>query len=182
MEAISRSATLVDFLNSGLGLLLIGSLVGALGLFTWQRQDWLFKQRHLRAQVMLDSRLNTIEKVSADVGRLLATATAPVVTMYKAGPSAQLNEAIKEYNDQQVEWFTAYHSHESLIAFYFSPELSEAFSSKIVRAYEDVDIQLSRYLRNRGNDHYRRAYEALQKLRDGLRSWNSLALNNLQQD
>ncbi len=41
-------------LNSGLVLLLAGAIVGAVGLFTWQRRDWLFKQQYLRTQTMLD--------------------------------------------------------------------------------------------------------------------------------
>ena len=172
----------VTFLSSALGLLLIGSLIGTVGLFTWQRQDWLFKQKFLGAQVMLDRRLNIIEKINADVGRLLATAMSVVVVIRKQGPADQRNDTIQKYNDQQVEWFAAYSSHEALLVFYFSRNLSEAFISKVVGAYENVDIQISKYRRNPDNDHYANAYYALQNLRSELRSWNSLALNNLHGD
>ena len=81
-----------------------------------------------------------------------------------------------------MEWFEAYSSYETMLIFYFSPSLSEAFISKIVGAYENVDIALSEYQRNPDNEHYAKAYDALQNLRSALRSWNSLALNKLHGD
>ncbi len=172
----------LNFFNTPLGLLLVGSLLGAVGLFTWQWRDWLAKQKYLRAQVMLDRRINLIERINADVGRLLAAATAPAVDIRKNAPADQRKEGIKKYNDQQVEWFEAYSSYETMLIFYFSPSLSEAFISKIVGAYENVDIALSEYQRNPDNVHYAKAYDALQNLRSALRSWNSLALNKLHGD
>ena len=170
---------LLNFLNTGFGLLLIGSLVGTVGLFTWQRRDWLAKQQHLRAQVMLDRRIGIIERVNADVGRLLAAATIPVVDIRKNAPAGQKNEGMTKYNDQQVEWFEAYSSYETLLAFYFSPSLSEAFVSRIVGGYEKIDVAVSAYQRDPNDEHYATAYDALQSLRRELRSWNSLALSDL---
>ncbi len=104
------------------------------------------------------------------------------VVIKKKAAAGQRDEAIKTYNDEQVDWFTSYSAHESLLAFFFSPSLSESFIAKIVGAYEQVDIQLSDYQRNPDNKHYTDAYNALQNLRTELRSWNSMALDNLSSD
>jgi hypothetical protein len=88
---------------------------------------------------------------------------------------------MKQYNDQQVEWFEAYSSYEALLIFYFSSSLSESFISRIVGAYENIDITLSEYQRHPDDEHYAKAYDALEKLRSELRSWNSLALSSLQE-
>ena len=173
---------LVTFLNSSLGLLLAGSCIGAIGLFTWQRQDWIAKRKYLRAQVLLDRRIDIIEKVNADVGRLLASATAPVMCIRKSAPKAQTNEAIKQYNDQQVEWFEACSSYETQFMIYFSPSLSETFTAKVFGAYKNVDITLSAYQKNDDKEYFTKAYDALENLKSELRSWNSLALSNLQEN
>ncbi len=109
-----------EFLNSAFGLLLVGSLLGAVGLFTWQRQDWIAKQRYLRVQVMLDRQMNIIERINADVGRLLAAATVPAVDIRKNAPADQRTEGIKKYNDQQIVWFEAYSAYETQLILYFS--------------------------------------------------------------
>jgi hypothetical protein len=173
---------LLAFLNSPLGLLLVGAIVGAIGLFTWQRRDWLAKQKYLRAQVMLDRRINIIEELNADVGRLIAAATAPIVDIKKGASTNQRNQAILNYNDQQAEWFEAYSSYETMLIFYFSASLSEAFNSKVFKAYENVDITLSEYQRNPDEEHYVQAYNALQNIRNELRAWNDMALMSMHED
>jgi hypothetical protein len=168
--------TLITFLNSSLGLLLVGALLGALGLFTWQRQDWLFRQGYLREQVLLDRRLDVIEEINADVGRLLANATAASVTIKRRASKEQRNEAMQSYNDEQVEWFASYASHEALIDFYFGSDLSNHFHSGIVGAYEVIDKELVDYQRNPDDAHYKSVYDALQKLGTELGLWNKEAL------
>ena len=171
--------SLSTFLNSGVGLIIVGALIGAIGLFTWQRRDWLFKQKHGRAEVMLDRQLDLIERINADVGRLLATATGSVVVIKKQGPKEQVDDAINDYNNQQIDWFSAYSSYEALLVFYFSNELSELFTSKIVGAYEKADPQISNYSRNPNNENYAGAYHALENIRQELRSWNAEAFKSL---
>ena len=76
----TRKAMLA-FLNSGFGLLLVGAAVGALGLFTWQRQDWIFKRDYLRAEVMLDRRLNLIETINTELGAYIADANGVIAAI-----------------------------------------------------------------------------------------------------
>lgn len=179
MEVINESNNIITFLNSRLGLLLIGALLSAIGLFTWQRLDWLFKQKYLRDQVMIDRQLNLVEKINNDVGRLLATAIGPVVSIAKEASQEQINEAVNQYNEQQVNWFDAYSAHKALLIVYFSPEISEAFSSGIVGAYEKLDPQISNYVLSHKREHYANAYQGIEDLREALQSWNSRALQNL---
>ena len=178
-KKVNKTNSLIAFLNSPLGLALVAALLGAIGLFTWQRLDWVFKQEYLRDQVILDRQLNLVEKINKDVGRLYATAIGPVVSIYKGAGREQTNEAVTQYNDQQVDWFSAYPAHEALLVFYFSPEVSGAFKSEVVGAYEKLDPQIYRYQLSPDQEHYRNAYQSLKNLNDALQSWNSLALQNL---
>ena len=95
MSTGKAMANLLEFLNSGLGLLLVGALVGAIGLFTWQRMDWLFKQEYLREQVMLDRKINLIEKINADVGALVAHADSVIAVVVKQASNNQRNNVIE---------------------------------------------------------------------------------------
>ena len=178
-EKGNKMSGLIVFLNSPLGLALVAALLGALGLFTWQRLDWLFKQEYLRDQVILDRQLNLVEKINKDVGRLYATAIAPVVSIAKRAGQEQTNEAVTQYNNQQVDWFSAYPAYEALLVFYFSPEVSKAFKSEVVGAYEKLDPQIYRYQRSPDREHYESANQSLKNLNNALQSWNSLALHNL---
>ena len=99
-------ASLLTFLNSSFGILLIGSLVGAIGLFTWQRRDWVFKEQYLRNQVMLDRQLDLVDSINKDVGKLVAFA-ASISAPIARGPVSdeQTTESVHSYNDFQSSWF-----------------------------------------------------------------------------
>ena len=109
----------------------------------------------------------------------MATATAVAVCIIKGAPESQRKDALQKYNDEQVQWFELYASHEALIAFYFSLDLSETFRSKIYGAYEYIDVELSKYRKNPNNEQYGKVYNGLEKLRMELRSWNELVLPTL---
>ncbi|MBA3947250.1 MAG: hypothetical protein H0X37_22160 [Herpetosiphonaceae bacterium] len=84
-------------LNSSLSVLLLGSLIGALGLFTWQRQDWIFKETFNRNQVLVDRRVNLIEKLDNDVGGLTAAVDSVSAALTKRVAQAQINTQVEAY-------------------------------------------------------------------------------------
>jgi len=116
------SARFTAFLNSSLGLLLTGSLIGAAGLFTWQRQDWLFKEKYLRSQAMVDHRLNLVEQVNRETGRFVAAADNVINAYFKRVPDKQRDEVTLAYNTEQTQWFGSYGSLQAMLRFYFSRE------------------------------------------------------------
>ncbi|MGK7914598.1 MAG: hypothetical protein AB4038_03505 [Prochloraceae cyanobacterium] len=106
---------ILKFLNSGLGLLLVGVVAGAIGLFTWQRVDWLFMQEYLRAQVMLDRKVDLVERINEGVGILVAHADGVIAVIVKPKvPSSQRDEVIELYNYEQAKWLGMILSHHLL--------------------------------------------------------------------
>jgi hypothetical protein len=65
---------LISFLNTSFGGVVAAAVFAALGLFTWQRLDWVFKERYQRNQIFLDRQLDLVENVNRDVGKLVALA------------------------------------------------------------------------------------------------------------
>lgn len=180
MSTGKAMANLLEFLNSGLGLLLVGALVGAIGLFTWQRMDWLFKQEYLREQVMLDRKINLIEKINADVGALVAHADSVIAVVVKQASNNQRNNVIELYNKEQAKWFGMSSSHQALLGFYFPLKISEVFGKSVVDATKTLDVRVYKYTQNSNNENLEKALGTSREVRRQLQKWNDLALKYLQ--
>lgn len=171
---------LLKFLNSGLGLLLVGSLVGTIGLFTWQRRDWLFKQEYLRAQIMLDRKIDLIERINSDVGYLLADANGIIAVVAKEAPGNQQNAVIELYNEEQARWFGVSVSHQALLKFYFPSDLSKTFKQDVVEATKRLDLKVSMLSQQKNKKNIQPVYAASNEVHRQLQQWNGIALENLQ--
>ena len=171
---------LVKFLNFGLGLVLVGALAGAIGLFTWQRMDWIFKQEYLRSQVVLDRQIDLIENINADVGSLIADADSVIAVIVKQAPGKQRNQVIERYNDEQASWFSVSVSHQALLGFYFPDSISVEFREGIVNATKKLDVEVYKYAKNNTIDQRKKSYEASRQVWHQLQAWNKLAMKHLQ--
>ena len=170
---------LVKFLNSGLGLLVVGSLVGTIGLFTWQRRDWVFKQEYLRAQIMLDRKIDLIERINSDVGYLLADANGIIAVVAKKAPGNQEKAVIELYNEEQARWFGVSVSHQALLKFYFPSDLSKTFEQDVVKATKRLDMKLFLLTKKRNKKDIQAASAASNEVHRQLQQWNGIALENL---
>jgi hypothetical protein len=180
---VTIGAKLMSFLNSKLGTLLIGTIIGILGLFTWQRQDWLFKEQFYRHQILVDRRVELIEQVNTDVGRFLASADTVVAVFAKQAPPEQIREVIETYNDQQAQWFGAHNAHTALLGFYFPINVSDKFT-EIVGATERFDVKLYRLSVSDKESFSQAVNDARQvstEIRGLIQEWNDLVLQHLQQ-
>jgi hypothetical protein len=175
-----RLSKMLAFLNSGLGLLLVGALLGVIGLFTWQRQDWVFKQAYLRAEAMLDRRLNLIEAINADVGALVADADSVIAAIAKQAPRTQINQVVEVYNEEQARWFGAAPAHAALLGFYFPPVVAEQFTEELVKSTQALDVAIYRVVST--SIESAEAWQVSGSVRAQLQSWNTLAMNELQPD
>ena len=167
---------LVRFANSNAGMLLLAALIGALGLFTWQRQDWLFKQRHTRAELMLDHQLDLVERINTEVGTLLSAASSIAAPITKGGVSAsQTNEAIRYHNSVQSRWFGMHGAFETSLEFYFPGNVAEAYG-RVVERTKALDISLHDV---RSMEGARASLRACEDVRQELRAWNALVLGHM---
>ena len=165
--------------------------MGAIGLFTWQRIDWLSKQEYLRAQVMLDRKIDLVERINADVGALVADAECVIAVIDKLSAGDQENEVItlhdgqrseviELYDEEQAKWFGVTASHHALLVFYYSHDVSEAFAEDVVASTRTLDVRVYKYASERTEENYCQAYRALQEVRHRLQGWNAEALKCLQ--
>ena len=180
---VSIGAKLMSFLNSKLGTLLIGAIIGILGLFTWQRWDWDSKQRFYREQVLVDRSVELIEQVNTDVGRFLASADTIVAVYEKQAPPEQESKVIETYNDQQLRWRGAHNAHAALLGFYFPINVSDKFN-EIVGATERFDARLYLLGESDRENLSRAVNDARQvsaEIRGLVQEWNDLALQYLRQ-
>jgi hypothetical protein len=162
--------SLLTFLNSSFGVVLTTAVLGAVGLFTWQRQDWLFKERYLRTQVMLDRQLDLVERVNRDVGKLVALAASISAPILKGPvPEDQTNESIRSYNEFQSSWFGLCEAYKALLAFYFPIEVVDSFA-RVVEATENLDMSLTDVRTTAGAD---KAYNTGLAVYGDLRAWNA---------
>ena len=173
----TRKAMLA-FLNSGFGLLLVGAAVGALGLFTWQRQDWIFKRDYLRAEVMLDRRLNLIETINTELGAYIADANGVIAAISKKVPPEQLNELVRIYNEEQAKWFGSAPARSALLAFYFSPAVRKQFNEGLLKETQSLDVAI--YQATDGSVSWQDAWRSQEAVQHHLESWNALAVVEVQ--
>jgi hypothetical protein len=165
------------FLNSSLGVLLIGSLIAAVGLFTWQRQDWLFKENYHRNQVMLDRRLNLLEQINRDTGHLVAAADDFFAACAKGVPQEQKNQVVQAYNTEEVKWSGSYGAKQALLAFYFpGKDVGDRFA-EIVGTSRELDLHVDSVWQGRENPA--QGAEISEKIRRQLAALNRLALQRL---
>jgi hypothetical protein len=169
---------MLAFLNSGLGLLLVGAAVGALGLFTWQRRDWVFKQAYLRAEVMLDRRLNLIEAINTELGAFIANASSVIAGISKNFPQDQLDELVRLYNEEQAKWFASAPARAALLVFYFSPAVSNQFNDGLLKETQSLDVAL--YRTTVGDVQWQDAAATQESVQRHLQSWNALAVAEIQ--
>ncbi len=168
--------SLLAFLNSGFGVLLSATLVGAVGLFTWQRRDWVFKERYLRTQVLLDRQLNLVDGINRDVGKLVALAASISAPILKGPvPEDQTDDSIRSYNEFQASWFGLCEAYKASLAFYFSGEIVDSFAH-VVTATETLDISLTQVRTRDGAGH---AYETGLAVYERLREWNAKTLSQI---
>jgi hypothetical protein len=170
------AARLIAFLNSSLGMLLMGSVIGAVGLFTWQRQDWLFKEKYLRTQVMVDRRLNLIEQINREGGRFVSAADDVIAAYSKGVSNKQKNEAVNAYNKEQAQWSGNYGSQQAMLRFYFSDKEIDGKFLEIVTSSKELDARLDSVWA--GSDPAQAA-EISQRIRGELEMMNQLALQRL---
>lgn len=175
---VPRLGKMLAFLNSGLGLLLVGAVLGAIGLFTWQRQDWVFKQAYLRSEVMLDRRLDVIETINADIGALVADAETVIAANAKQAPRNQINQVVKLYNEEQARWFGAAPAHAALLSFYFVPVVAQQFTDALLKSTQALDVAVYQVVN--GSLQSAEARQVSGSVREQLQSWNTLAMKELQ--
>lgn len=173
---------LFDFLNSGLGLVLAGAVVGAFGMFTWQRMAWLFKQKYLREQVMLDRKIALIERINADVGTLVADADSVIAVIVDKDSPNQHKQIIETYNKEKAKWFGLSASYQALLGFYFPDQVAAMFMEKIIGATQDLDVRVALFSRQGTDQSQNAVYNASNNVRSQLQVWNKLAMGNLQSD
>jgi hypothetical protein len=170
---------LLGFLNSALGLLIVGAALGAIGLFTWQRMDWRYKQDYLRSQVLLDRRVNLVERINSDVGRYLAHADDAIAVIAKDAPLRQINDVLRLYNSEQARWFGVRGAHEALLAVYFPAPVTRMFANGVVKPTETLDVSIYAYATSHGVASQQRALAVAQQVRQHLAAWNEVALEQL---
>lgn len=171
--------SLLSFLNSSFGVVLSASVLAAVGLFTWQRQDWIFKERHHRIQVILDRQLDLTERINRDVGKLVALAASISAPILKGPVSEdQTDDSIRSYNEFQSSWFGLVEAYRSLLAFYFPIEIVDSFA-RVMEAAETLDISLTDVRSPHGAD---KAYKAGLAVRGNLRAWNLEVVQQIKRD
>lgn len=169
--ATNRSGprALVAFANSRFGVLIIGALIGAIGLATWQRQDWLYKQEYLRKQAFIDRQLDLIEKINTDVGKLLSRSDQVCAGYLKGARSPQMGDVKKSFNESSAEWFGVCDAHNNSLQFYFSADVADGFGA-VVEATKNLD-------RTIGGESLdpKEGYAVGNTVRAKLQLWNSRA-------
>jgi hypothetical protein len=168
---------LAAFLNSSLGVLLMGSAIGVGGLFTWQRNDWLFKERYARNQVMVDRRLNLIEQINRDTGRLLAAADDVFAAIAKRVPGDQRDEMVRAYNKEQAEWSANSGASKALLGFYFRDNDVAGTFDRIASGARDLDGHFDAAWT--GAEDPVRAADSSNTIRRELEALNQVALQHL---
>jgi hypothetical protein len=171
--------TLLAFLNSSFGVMLSAAIIAAIGLYTWQRQDWVFKERYQRTQVMLDRQFDLVEKINKDVGKLVAL-EADITSPILSGPVSedQTEGSMNSYNAFESTWFGLCEPYKASLAFYFPSEIVTSFT-KVIEATENLDISLKSFMEPGGAQ---KAYDAGIEVYKELRAWNAKALKEIKGD
>lgn len=178
------SSKLKSFVNSSLGVLLIGSVIGILGLYTWQRQDWLFKEQYYRDQVILDRQIELFEQVNAEIGSYLARADDLIAVISKRGSLEQRNDCINKYNEQQAQLFGTSKVYDPLLEFYFPVHILEQFN-EVIQSAEQHDVQMYRLTKTANGEFSAEVAAARVSsvvVNLELREWNALVLQYLEGD
>ncbi|MDX1252697.1 MAG: hypothetical protein IDH49_10695 [Gammaproteobacteria bacterium] len=103
---------LVQFLNSPLGLVIVGAMISGLLVqyiaARWQHKNWLFQQRFTAEQAQfgkeLDQKYKMLEEVNGAVGEILTHSQNVVVGYMKKVPAKQRNEEVLSYNEAVMKW------------------------------------------------------------------------------
>ena len=177
LKGAAALSGIAAFLNSSLGVLLIGSAIGVGGLFTWQRNDWLFKERYARNQVMVDRRLNLLEQINRDTGRLLAAADDVFAAVMKKVGKDQKDEVVRAYNKEQAQWSGNFGASKALLGFYFRNEDVAVTFDGILNAVRELDGHVDAAWA--GTEDPARAAESSNTVRRELETLNQSALQHL---
>jgi hypothetical protein len=171
--------TLLAFLNSSFGVMLSAAIIAAIGLYTWQRQDWVFKERYQRNQVMLDRQFDLVDKINNGAGKLVALA-ADISAPITKGPVSQeqTDEAIRSYNEFESSWFGQCEAYKASLAFYFSAQVVDSFT-QVIDATGTLDNALGSVSTK---DEAYQAYAAGLAVYKELREWNAKALKEIKGD
>jgi|SRR6516162_120778 hypothetical protein len=166
-----------QFLSSASGGIIVAAAIGALGLFTWQRRDWVFKEQYHRNEVLTDRAVELVQKINVDTGMFIAQANDLIAAYQKRVPSTEISQEIETYNQQQAKWFGSYISDSALIGFYFPRQEMTTKFTEIAQTTEDLDRQI--YLLSAGQKTPLEVHEVAERVRSLLGQWNTLALSNL---
>ncbi len=169
---------LAGFLTSALGVLLVGSLIGAVGLFTWRRWDWNYKEIHHRSQLLLDRKVELIENIDNDASRFSGKANEIIIAFMKQAPDEQINKTVEAYNEQQAEWFSKTVSYQVLLRFHFTQPISDKFT-KIIEATENLDRVTYSFALKPDQQTSAQANEAFEEVKAQLSDLNTLVLQQL---
>jgi hypothetical protein len=168
--------TLIAFLNSSFGVMLGAVILGAIGVFTWQKWDWLSKERYHQTQVFLDRQLDLIDKINRDVGKFVALAASISAPILKGPvPKKETKESIQTFNEYQSSWFGECEAFKASLAFYFESRIVEAFEP-VIDATGNLDYALKDVWTREGASQ---SYNAGLAVYKSLREWNAKALKEI---
>jgi hypothetical protein len=169
---------LLRFLGSASVGIILSALIAAIGLFTWQRRDWMFKENYHRNEIITDRAVNLVEKINIELGHFVSHADNVIAVYAKSASDTQKSQVIENYNSQQTEWFASCISDSALVGFYFrQKEMTQKFDA-IVQETKDLDVQVY-LLRDNTQVHVEHAHETSEKIKRLLRAWDTLALASL---
>jgi hypothetical protein len=168
--------TLLAFLNSSFGVMVSAAVMAAVGLYTWQRKDWEFKEQYHRTQVLLDRQLDLVDRINKDVGKLVALAADISSPILKGAVSKdQTDESIRAYNEFESSWFGQCEAYKASLAFNSPAEIVDAFT-RVIEATENLDVSLGSVRTKEGAEQ---AYEAGLAVYKELRKWNAKVLKDV---
>jgi hypothetical protein len=168
--------SLFTFLNSSFGVMLGAVILGAIGVFTWQKWDWQSKEQYHQTQVFLDRKLDLIDKINRDVGKFVALAASISAPILKGSVSEEeTTESIQTFNEYQSSWFGECKAFKAALTFYFNDEVVDAFVP-VIDATGNLDYALKDVRTKKGADQ---AYKAGLAVFDVLRELNLKALKEI---
>jgi hypothetical protein len=118
--------------------------------------DWLSKQKYLRAQVMLDRRIQLMEGISADAGTLVA-ADSVIAVIQKRAADDQRSKVIDLYNTEQAKWFGVTAAHQALVGLYYPANIPAVFKDGVLEATRCLDVKVYEYTTQDTDDNQQKS-------------------------
>jgi hypothetical protein len=138
------------FVNSPLGLLLVGSLVSGLIVqfivSRWQRQNWIFQQQFTDRKARTDKRLEAqyalLEAINRAVAKILTQSQNVAVGEIKAFAPEQMAEVIRTYNEAVDEWEMNARGFRIQLQVYFRTEVLIKQWDAIKQQRDELDVAI----------------------------------------